>query len=171
MYGFGRLKNLAVHCELFLIKSLELMEVDWHRLDLIKNGKVTRKKNPQTLIREHSLLVTRETTEEPTQKANIIQALKFVDANYSLESSYDDSERFKVTFPGSEIAKNYQQGAIKIQYNIQFGIAPTLKNHYCTMLRMCLFLSSSMKQQQKKFRSNMMLMLILDAYTGRKSKT
>ena len=58
-------------------------------------------------------------TEELIQKAEIIQALKFVDANYSFGSSYDDSERFEVMFPGSETAMNYQQRATKIKYNIQ----------------------------------------------------
>ena len=40
---------------------------------------------------------------------------------------HDDSERFKVTFADSQILKNYQQGATKIKYNIQFGIAPYFK--------------------------------------------
>ena len=53
-------KNLKVHCVLFVIKSLELMEVDWHRLDLIRNQKVTRRINRQILIREHSSLLTKE---------------------------------------------------------------------------------------------------------------
>ena len=30
-------------------------------------------------------------------------------------------------FPDSEIAKKYEQGDTKIKYNIQFGIAPYLK--------------------------------------------
>ena len=47
-----------------------------------------------------------------------------MDANYSFASSYNDSERFKVTFPDSEVARNYQEGATKIKYSIQFGIAP-----------------------------------------------
>ena len=34
-----------------------------------------------------------------------------------------------------------------------------LENHYCTMLRMCLFLSSWMKQRYQRSRRNMMLML------------
>ena len=53
-------KNLRMHCVLFAIKSLELMEVDWRRLDLIKNRKVTRRKNRQTLIKEHLSLVTKK---------------------------------------------------------------------------------------------------------------
>ena len=40
---------------------------------------------------------------------------------------YDDSERFKFAFADSQILKNYQQGAIKIKYDIQFGIAPYVK--------------------------------------------
>ena len=101
-----------MHCVLPVIKSLELMEVKRHKLDLIKNRIVTRRKNCKTLIREHSSLVTREVlvflqenfpliTKDIIQKAEIIRAMKFVDANCSLPSSYDDSERFKVMLPNS----------------------------------------------------------------------
>ena len=31
-------------------------------------------------------------------------------------------------FPDSEIAKNYRQGEAKVRYNIQFGIAPYIKD-------------------------------------------
>ena len=67
------------------------------------------------------------TTEELIQKAEILQALKYVNANYSFASAFDDSERFQLMFPDSEIAKNYHQGPTKIKYNIQFGIAPYVK--------------------------------------------
>ena len=106
------------------------------------------------------------TTEEIIQKAETIQALKLVEANYSFQV-HDDSERFEVTFLDSEIAKKYQQGATKIKYNVQFRITLYVKEYYCTMLRMCLFLSSSMKQQHRKSRSNMTPMI----NTGRKNKT
>ena len=96
-------KNLRMHCVLFAIKSLELREVDWRRLDLIKNRKVTRRKNRQTLIKEHLSLVTKKcwffhrkafvNHRRAHSKAEIIQVLKFVDANYSFASSCDGSER------------------------------------------------------------------------------
>lgn len=50
-----------------------------------------------------------------------------MDANYSFSNSYNDTERFKVMFPDSEIAKNYQQGATRIKCNIQFRIAFCVK--------------------------------------------
>ena len=67
------------------------------------------------------------TNEELIQKAEILQALKYVNANYSFASAFDDSERFQLMLPDSEIAKKYHQGPTKIKYNIQFGIAPYVK--------------------------------------------
>ena len=67
------------------------------------------------------------TNEEKIIKAEILQALKCVESNYSFNSASDDSERFKLMFPDSHIAQNYQQGKTKIMYNIQFGIAPYVK--------------------------------------------
>ena len=49
--------------------------------------------------------------------------MKFLDVNYSFASSYGDSERFKVIFSDSEVAKNYHWGARKIKYDIHFGTA------------------------------------------------
>ena len=90
-----------------------------------------------------------------------------MDSNYSSAISYDDSERFKVMFPDLEIAKNYQQGATKINNNIPFGIAPYIKESLLYDVSNAPFFSSSMKQRHRMSRSIMMLML----NTGRKSKT
>ena len=94
------------------------MEVDWNRIDLIKN-----QKDRQTLIREHSSLVTGRllpTTEELNQRAEIIQALKFMDANYPFACSYDNSERFVRYVSRLRNSKELfaWRGATKIKYNI-----------------------------------------------------
>ena len=39
-----------------------------------------------------------------------IQALDFIQSNYSFASAADDSEKFWIMFPDSEIAKSYNQG-------------------------------------------------------------
>ena len=77
------------------MKSLELMEVDWHGLDLIKIEKSQEWSDPnqRTLVVNNKRSVGLSsgklslTTEELIQKAEKIQALKFVDANYSYPSS------------------------------------------------------------------------------------
>lgn len=64
------------------------------------------------------------TDKELTNRAEIIQALKVVDSNWSFSSAADDSERYQKMFPDSEIAKCYKQGSSKVRYIIQYGIAP-----------------------------------------------
>ena len=59
--------------------------------------------------------------------AEIYQALKFADGNYSFASASDDSSRFKLMFPDSDIAKGYRQSATKLKYVIVHGIAPFFK--------------------------------------------
>lgn len=68
------------------------------------------------------------THEESVVKAEILQALQYVEANYSFASAKKDTERFRTMFPDSEIARNYQQGETKIRYSIQYGIAPYVKD-------------------------------------------
>ena len=46
------------------------------------------------------------TQEESIVKANILQALQYVECSYSFASAEKDSERFKALFPDSEIGKN-----------------------------------------------------------------
>ena len=64
--------------------------------------------------------------EELVTKAEILQALKTVESNYSFSSADGDNERFVLMFPDSEIAKSYCQSSTKIAYVIQHGIAPYL---------------------------------------------
>ena len=53
-HGLKRLRNLRLLCVLFVIQSLELMQVVWHRLDFtMRKSQVTSRKNYQILIREH----------------------------------------------------------------------------------------------------------------------
>ena len=59
--------------------------------------------------------------------AEILQALHYVDSNYSFSSASTDSNRFRMMFPDSKIAQSYSQGATKIAYAIDHGIAPYLK--------------------------------------------
>ena len=67
------------------------------------------------------------TPEESIVKAEVLQALNHAQCNYSFASARGDSERFREMFPDSEIAKNYQQGETKVKYNLQYGIAPFVK--------------------------------------------
>ena len=64
--------------------------------------------------------------EELVTKAEILQALKTVQSNYSFYSADGDNERFVLMFPDSEIAKSYRQSSTKIAYVIQHGIVPYL---------------------------------------------
>ena len=68
------------------------------------------------------------TNEEHVLKAEIIQALKIVDGNFSFASANGDGDRFCTMFPDSAIAKSYKQGETKVKYCLQCGIAPHLKD-------------------------------------------
>ena len=46
------------------------------------------------------------TQEESVVKAEILQALHYVECNCSFASAEKDSERFKAMFPDSDICKN-----------------------------------------------------------------
>lgn len=67
-------------------------------------------------------------TEQEVQNAEIVQALSFVKNNYSFSSANNDTDKFKLMFPDSKIAQGYKQGATKIKYVIQYGIAPYIKD-------------------------------------------
>lgn len=64
--------------------------------------------------------------EELVLNAEIMQALHFVEFNYSFASASTDSKRFELMFPDSAIAKSYSQGRSKVMYSIVHGIAPYL---------------------------------------------
>ena len=66
-------------------------------------------------------------SEEQVLRAEVLQALQVVNSNYSFASSENDNERFKIMFPDSKIAQSYRQGKTKVRYNIQYGIAPHVK--------------------------------------------
>ena len=65
--------------------------------------------------------------EEQVLRAEVLQALQVVNSNYSFVSSENDNERFKIMFPDSKIAQSYRQSKTKVRYNIQYGIAPHVK--------------------------------------------
>ena len=60
-------------------------------------------------------------------KAETMQALKVVSSNYAFASTSDDGDRFRVMFPDSSIAENYQMSRTKTSYVIKHGIAPFVK--------------------------------------------
>ena len=68
------------------------------------------------------------TNDEHVLKAEIIQALKIVDGNFSFTSANGDGDRFRTMFLDSAIAKSYKQGETKVKYCLQYGIAPNLKD-------------------------------------------
>lgn len=65
--------------------------------------------------------------EEILTRAEIMQALKCVDANWSFQSANDEARRFAIMFPKSLVAKNFKLNETKMKYTIQFGIAPYFK--------------------------------------------
>ena len=56
-------------------------------------------------------------------KAEILQALKTDELNFSFASANDNGKLFREIFSDSDIAKGYKQCKMKIKYSIQFGLA------------------------------------------------
>ena len=65
-------------------------------------------------------------TEDQVICAETLQALHFVQCNYSFGSN-KVSNVFKQMFPDSKTAQSYKQEETKIKYVIQFGIASFVK--------------------------------------------
>ena len=67
------------------------------------------------------------TPQDMITRAEIIEALNTVECNRSFQSANNDSKRYKVMFQNDPVAQGYSQGETKMKYNIQFGLAPYIK--------------------------------------------
>ena len=76
------------------------------------------------LSKKNSLVLSRK---KAILKAEILQTLHIVEKNLSFASANDDSDRFKLMFLDSTIAKGYQQSDLKVSYVTKYGIADGLK--------------------------------------------
>ena len=54
--------------------------------------------------------------EDKILKAEIVQALNYVESNYSYHSASNDNEKFRLLFPDSQIAEGYSQSSTKIKW-------------------------------------------------------
>ena len=72
-------------------------------------------------------------------KAEILKALKVVACDYSFRSVIKDSLIYKEMFPGSKIATSFSQEETKVKDNIQYDIAPSIKESLIKNLCNCPF--------------------------------
>ena len=106
----------------------------------VKSHAKSKSRNGNTPLANQSTFITEKgksqlsvptkimfSSEEQVLCAEVLQALQVVNSNYSFASSENDNERFKIMFPDSKIAQSYHQGKTKVRYNIQYGIAPHVK--------------------------------------------
>ena len=63
-------------------------------------------------------------SKESVIKAEVFQALKTVDSNFSFTLAHGNGKLFRETFSDSDITKEYKPSKMKIKYSIQFGLAP-----------------------------------------------
>ena len=87
-----------------------------------------------------------------------MQALQYVESNYSFAGAEKDSERFKAMFSDSEKATNYRQGETKVRYHVQFGISQFIKNLLVKDFSNFLFSLNLMKPPHLKFKKSTMHM-------------
>lgn len=86
-------------------------------------------------------------------KAEILQALKYVNYNYSFSSATEDTAILKEQFPDSEIVKSYQMSETKLKYLIQYGISPYVREENIVDLRnspYCFKFDETISSQVKK---------------------
>ena len=97
------------------------------------------------------------TNEDKLIKVETIQALDFIQSNYSFASAANDSEEYRIMFPDTKIAKSYSQGETKVKYVIQFGIALCIKELILDHIKRKLSLSYLTRLPHSKSRSSLML--------------
>ena len=100
-----------------------------HKKPLDLNQKTFSVVGSSVVLQPKSCLVL--TPEDPVIKVEILQALHCTHQNYSFASVSSDNQRFRLMFPDSEIAKNYQQSETKIKYSIQYAILKTKVHLRC----------------------------------------
>ena len=115
--GVGQLKS---HSKCYESGKKKETALNWKIQGTLKSGD----RAELGLYKKNSLVLS---TKEASLKAEILQALHMVEKNRSFASAKGDSDRFKLMFPDSSIAKGYQQSDSKSQYVIKYGIADHLK--------------------------------------------
>ena len=93
--------------------------------------------------------------------AEIIWALKSVNSGYSNNSNSDMKDTFRAMFPDSNIAKNYQMGANKLQYMVNWGIAPYFKDRLVENVNKSKYLSIGFDESLNKITQNCQMDLTL----------
>ena len=77
--------------------------------------------------------------EEEVLRAEILRCLDIADKNLPFSAADGDNEKYRTMFPDSNIAKAFSQGADKVRYMLQFGIAPIIRERILTDLKGKLF--------------------------------
>ena len=83
-----------------------------------------KKDNEPTIASQPSIQLMLKDSQK--QKAEIAWALKSVLSGCSNNSCADISKIFTFMFPDSKVAKSFELGATKLNYVINFGIAPCI---------------------------------------------
>ena len=119
--------SLCLKSHPFSISSGGISDVKRHAGGKEHRRLIKERSSQRTLTSKGSSLSVGVCEKDKVTKAEILQALKVVDANASFASAADDGDRFREMFPDSNIAKKYKQGETKTKYCIEFGIAPYVK--------------------------------------------
>ena len=95
-------------------------------VDSCQSSSTQSSSDKETIAKQSTLdLVVRNSE---TVKAEIIWALKRVASGYSKNSCHDLQKIFSAMFTDSNIAKSITDGADKMRYVVNFGIAPVFKS-------------------------------------------
>ena len=85
-------------------------QVTFYRSD---NGSAVTSKNKFVLLPYEQIV-----------KAEVLQAFKTVESNFSFAAATGDGDRFRQMFPDSKIAQGYKQNETKMAYVIKYGLSP-----------------------------------------------
>ena len=119
------------------------------------------KTNQRTFINDRSTVSISKnekitySEEDKVVKAEILKALTVVACDHSFRSVNKDSLIYKEMFPDSKITASFSQEETKVKYNIQYGIAPCIKESLIKDLCNCpltfKFDETATKQVRKQY--------------------
>ena len=94
-------------------------------------------------------------------KAELIWALKKITSNFSLSSCEGISNCFKVMFPDSKIANEFQLGKTKCAYILHHGVAPFFEKLLLDEIKLSNFYSVSFDESMNKVTQNEQMDIVI----------
>ena len=117
-----------------------------------ENGSAIMSKNKFVLLPYEQLV-----------KAEILQAFKTVESNFSFAAATGDGDRFRQMFPDSKIAQGYKQNETQMAYVIKYGLCPHFRESLKSDFHAKAFCFKFDETTTHRLKSNMMVLCSIGA--------